>query len=145
MKTSNLDVQWEDAKRKAGMLGDMRRKEDLLKTKLADLKRKVLDQKMLPKNEKIVFDNLGPIVMPEDIIVTKVPKASKKKNENDKYKISLDTFEEMSMKAQKLDAIKLREQTLIQKLAMLKEKQGKKVKVEPALLETRPEIFEPKI
>ena len=146
------NVQWEEAKRKTAMLGDIKKKEEFLKSRVADLMRKLQDQKKMenPKKEKITFENSNntSIVLPEEIIVTKVPK-ERKKADNDfkvmqKSKTCVDPFEEATKKAPKLEEIKEREQTLIQRLAMLTEKLNKKKRL-AAAVEKSPEIFEPEI
>ena len=94
------NVQWVEAKRKAAMLGDIKKKEEFLKSRVADLRRKLQDQKKMkdPKKEKVTFENSYniSIVLPDEIIVTKVPK-ERKRADNDfkvmqKSKTCVDLF-----------------------------------------------------
>ena len=144
-KESN-DVQWAEAKRKAAMLGDIKKKEEFLKSRVADLRRKLQDQKKM-KDPKENCNNT-PIVLPDEIIATKVPKEKKKAQDDfktmQKSETCVDPFEEAAKKAAKLEEIKQREQTLIQRLAMLTEKLNKKKRLASAV-EKSPEIFEPEI
>ena len=139
-KESN-DVQWAEAKRKAAMLGDIKKKEEFLKSRVADLRRKLQDQKKM-KDPKENCNNT-PIVLPDEIIATKVPKEKKKAQDDfktmQKSETCVDPFEEAAKKAAKLEEIKQREQTLIQRLAMLTEKLNKKKRL-AAAVEKSPEI-----
>merc|ERR1712129_650827 len=131
------DAGWETAKKKANMLSSMKKKEELLKQKLAELKTKVdmkstvsLKEETVQKLKTATVVNEVETSMPKDLVITRVLKKAHTEIKSEVKEVEHDPiYLEMVKKAEMLEEIKMKEQNLIEKLAVMKKKKAKNIEV----------------